>query len=232
MSDIDLTRRVPATTLRALKRFSLYFDTRIEGLENIPDGGVLVVGNHALAGIDSLALMPALYEGTKRVPRGLGLKALFDVPLLKDALHQCGAVAGDRENAVELLLKEEMVVVYPGGARDSLKNRNERYRLKWGKRCGFARVAIAAQRPIVPIAGIGPDEVFPILLDNGLRVPWLNNERLPVFLPLLRRVPFRFYVGRPLYPPEDQSEESAEIFAAEVSNALEMLIVNGLERRL
>ena len=120
MSEIDITRRVPATTLKALKRFSSYFDTQIEGLENIPDGGVLVVGNHALAGVDALALMPALYEGTHRIPRGLGLKALFDIPLLKDALHQCGAVAGERENAVELLLSDELVVVYPGGARDSL----------------------------------------------------------------------------------------------------------------
>ena len=227
----DLTRPIPAITLKALDRVSRYFDTQLYDAHKIPEGGVLIVGNHALAGIDALALMPKLYDATGRAPRGLGLKALFDVPVLKNILEECGAVAGERKTACELLEAQEMVVVYPGGAKDSLKTRSERYRLKWDGRNGFAHVAIKTGKPIVPIAGIGPDEVFPILTSRGLRVPWLNNQRVPLFLPLARRVPFRFYVGDPIYPPEHTLETDSSHFAREVSTALQNLIDRGLKER-
>ncbi|MEZ4461302.1 MAG: lysophospholipid acyltransferase family protein [bacterium] len=225
---IDLTKPVPAATLTALTALSRYFSTTIHGVENLPETGALLVGNHALAGIDSLAFLPALYHATGRVPRGLGLRALFQVPLLSQALQQCGAVAGDRENAVRLLESDELVVAYPGGSRDSLKSKADRSELKWKGRHGFAHVARQAKRPVVPVAAIGPDDVFPILADNGLRVGWLNNERLPVFLPIARRVPFDFVIGTPIEPPDGDDVES---FVDRVQTELRTLIVNGLATR-
>ncbi len=233
---VDMSRTIPTTAFIAFRNVSRYFHTEIIGEENLPSTGVMVVGNHALAGIDSLALFPELYAVTGRVPRGLGLRPLFETPILRDILEQCGAVCGDRENAIRLLQNDEMVVVYPGGARDSLKARDERYTLRWGNRTGFAHCALEAQRPVSPIAAIGPDEVFPVIADRGIRMKWLNDESVPVFLPIMRRVPFTFLIGEPIEPPkatgtERADERRARAFAKKVQTGLEDLIDQGLHLR-
>ena len=54
------------------------------------------------------------------------------------------AVPGERELAVSMLQRGELVVVYPGGIRDSFKLSSQRQKLQWGKRAGFAKVAMSA----------------------------------------------------------------------------------------
>ncbi len=230
MSDnVDLSRPLPAAALRLTTWVSEYFDTRLEGVENIPPGGALLVGNHSLGGLDSIALIPAIFEATSRLPRGLALKSLFGVPPLAHLLHQCGLVAGDRDSAVALLESQELVLVYPGGARDSMKGSQRRYELRWGNRQGFAEVARRAQCPVIPVAAIGPDEVIPILSNHGPRVSWLNGEQVPIFLPLVRKVPFVFYIGEPIDPPA--TSDHVEAFAHQVERSLQTLMVNGLAVR-
>ena len=55
--------------------------------------------------------------------------------------------------------------VFPGGAREVYKRRDQRYELLWGERTGFARMAIAAGVPIVPFAAVGAEDRFDVLLD-------------------------------------------------------------------
>jgi 1-acyl-sn-glycerol-3-phosphate acyltransferase len=231
----DIEAPIPATAYRAATVISRFFHSKIFGAENVPDGPVLVVGNHALMGIDSFALMPELHKATGRFPRALGLRSLFDTPILGPILRECGAVPGTRDCACDLLASGEMVVVYPGGARDSMKGRGEQYRLRWGSRRGFAHVAIRAGAPVVPIAAIGPDDVFPVLTRRGiLGMDWLGNDRVPLFLPLARRVPFRFWVGEPIRPPArdpDDPDDQARAFANRVKVELTHLIDHGLEER-
>lgn len=230
------------TMARIMSPISRYFDVSLTGLEHLPEqGGVMLVGNHALLGVDSWALMPELMRQTGRVPRGLALRKLFDVPLLSTFLEEVGLVAGERESAVELLRREELVLTYPGGARDSLKTRSERYTLKWDGRRGFAHVALEAQRPVVPIVGVGPDECFRLIgPDQGiLPMSGLSGEALkvPLFIPFARRVPFSFHVGEPLMPPPcpeglDREARRAlvERFAQEVEAATQALLTHHAER--
>jgi 1-acyl-sn-glycerol-3-phosphate acyltransferase len=46
---------------------------------------------------------------------------------------------------------------------DSLKLSHERYQLKWKQRAGFAKLAIAAKVPIVPVVGFGIDEMYSVV---------------------------------------------------------------------
>lgn len=243
----DIPTGIPedAAVLRVASEFlgplCRYFDVRLESAANIPDGAVMLVGNHALMGIDSVVLFPELYRRLNRVPRGLALRSLFDVPVLKKVLHSVGVVEGRRDTAIELLENDEMVVTYPGGARDSIKSKDKAYELQWEGRLGFADVALRAGVPVVPVAGIGPDDVFPVLSKGLFSAPFLGDKsyRVPLFLPIARPIPFTFRFGEPIEPPEiDDGDEAGELsdmarrdFALRVQDSLQELLDAGLEER-
>ena len=141
-----------------------YFHATLEGAENIPrDGGALLVGNHSFLGIDGFVLGMLVLRETQRLVRFLGEKNLWKIPGLGGIITALGVIPGEPDAATALLTQGEIVAVYPGGIDDSFKSRDERYRLKWGARAGFARIAMRARVPIVPVAAEGIDEAFTIL---------------------------------------------------------------------
>ncbi|MGM0556402.1 MAG: lysophospholipid acyltransferase family protein [Myxococcota bacterium] len=238
---ISADEPIPKAAIKALDYVLKYFDVTVEGEESIPEGGALLVGNHSHLGVDSLAFFPAIYGATGRMPRGMALRSLFHVPVLKWLMHQLGAVEGTRESCIDLLRHQQMVVTYPGGAKDSIKGKDDRYTLKWGEREGFSDVSIRSGAPVVPFAAIGPDEVFPVLNNRGLvSAPFLGDKsyKVPLLIPIARRVPFRFHIGEPIEPPDVSDIEDPEAlcqirheFAEETRRALESLIETGLEAR-
>ena len=225
---------------RALSPLHRYFDVRLEGLEHVPrQGPVYLVGNHALLGIDSFVLFPALMREFERVPRGLALRTLFDNPVMGRLLHDVGIVPGSRSSGVALLRNGQMVVTYPGGMSDSVKGKHLRYTLQWKERCGFAHVALRSGVPVIPVAAVGPDEIFPILSERGLLpVSFLGDRksRAPAFLPVARPVRCVFRFGAPVTLPalehsvdagRDLPEElwpRCVEYAREVESALDRLI--------
>lgn len=240
LGPIDAKRTLPAMGYRVGRLVSKYFRSQLHDAENIPsEGPALLVGNHALLGIDSFALFPEIYHVSGRVPRGLGLRNLFRVPLLRDLLHEVGAVAGERETAIELLHRGELCICYPGGVNDSLKGTSERHRLQWGARTGFARVALMSGAPVVPVAAIGPDDAFiqmPGLPSWGAGFLGSKSYRAPVFIPVARPVRFDYFFGPPIEPPARPTEPEAldaavTEFAAQVRRTLESLLEDGQRRR-
>ena len=141
-----------------------YFHATLEGIEHVPrTGGALIVGNHALLGLDGWVLGALLVRETGRYPRFLGDRNLFRVPVLGAALTAVGVVAGEPQRAQQLLEDDELVVVYPGGVDDSFKPASQKHRLQWGRRAGFAKVAMRARVPIVPVAGLGIDDMYDVI---------------------------------------------------------------------
>ncbi len=57
-------------------------------------------------------------------------------------------------------------MVFPGGGREVNKRKNERYKLVWKNRLGFARLAIQHAYPIVPFASVGAEHGIDIVLDT------------------------------------------------------------------
>lgn len=236
LPDVDLDDPFVQKVYETGRIFSRFFDTEIIGAEHIPDQGrVMLVGNHALMGIDTWALLPELVARTRRIPRGMGLRKLFDVPILGDLLRDLGMASGDRRSAIELLERDEMVLTYPGGARDSLKGSDQRYKLQWDNRLGFAHAAVMSQAPVVPVVGVGPDDCFTVFSNHG----WIPTRglgsaslKLPLFIPILKRVSFDFHIGAPIDAPtldvEGASptalEEATQDFASDVRHRTQELL--------
>ena len=134
-----------------------YFSATLEGRENIPkEGGALLI------------------REARRMPFWLGEHNLWRLPGLGRVLDFFDAVPGERDAAVSILRRGEILVVYPGGVLDSFKLSTERHKLMWGERAGFAKVAIAAGVPIVPVAAMGVDDMYTVV---G-REPWIGRSLL------------------------------------------------------
>lgn len=195
-----------------------YFRATLEGSEHLPrDGGALLVGNHALLGLDGFTLTSLLAAHTDRLPRFLGERNLWKLPAIGPSLTAVGAIPGEPEAATELLAAGELVVVYPGGVDDSFKTSGERHVLKWGSRTGFARIAMRARVPILPVAGLGIDDMFTVLGRErwvGRRIWGSPRYDLPVAVGAFgsmipRRAPQRFVILPPVDTGGDPEDREA-----------------------
>jgi len=185
-----------------------YFRASMEGAHRIPrHGGALLVGNHAMGGIDGFVLGALVPKETGRYMRFLGERNLWRIPLFRDFLDVVGAVPGAPHTAVELLEAGELVGVYPGGIEDSWKlTTTDRYRLQWGNRAGFARVAMRARVPIIPIAALGIDEMYDVVAREpvvGRALLGSPRYDFPIALgvlgtPIPKRVPQQYLVQEPI----------------------------------
>lgn len=156
---------------------------RFSGLEHLAgDRPVLVVANHTLMGVlDAPLLVLGLHERTGVFLRALGDHLHFRLPLWRDLLTHFGTVDGTRDNCRALMQAGESILVFPGGGREVFKHKREKYRLIWKERVGFVRLALEFGYPIVPLAAVGAEECYDIVVDSDelLRTP---------FGPLLRQV--------------------------------------------
>ena len=84
----------------------------------------------------------------------------------------------------------------PGGTREGCRSVRDRYRVEWGNRTGYIRLALKYGMPIVPVGATGVDDAY-IGLNDGYR--WGKQLRVPA------RLPFWLGIGPiglwPLSPP-------------------------------
>ncbi|NTU80434.1 MAG: acyltransferase family protein [Chloroflexales bacterium] len=140
-----------------------------EGLENVPaEGRALLVSNHSgVLPWDGAMIAAALLEDhpaqNERILRSLHLHWFSSLPFVAPALAALGQVPGLPENAVHLLGSDELVCVFPEGLKGVGKLYKDRYKLARFGRGGFVQAAIRAQAPIVPVAVVGAEEIYPML---------------------------------------------------------------------
>jgi 1-acyl-sn-glycerol-3-phosphate acyltransferase len=174
-----------------------YFKPRAFGLDNInPEVPSLFVANHNTYAIDVALIMAEIYHNKGILPRGLGDKWHFSVPIWRDILRRFGGVDGSRENCTKLMEAGEHVMIFPGGGREALKRKGEAYQLQWKQRTGFVRFAVQYGYPIIPFCSVGGDNAFSIMLDGN---DFLRS-RLGGFLES-RGVIKKYFKGGDLIPP-------------------------------
>lgn len=143
----------------------LLFRLRWRGREHVPDtGGVLLVTNH-VSYADPLVFARFVWD-SGRIPRFLIKESLFRVPVVRGVLRGADQIPVRRGSvdaqeslraAVKALENGECVCIYPEGT----VTRDPDF---WpmAARTGVARLALAADAPVVPVAQWGPQQTVDV----------------------------------------------------------------------
>jgi 1-acyl-sn-glycerol-3-phosphate acyltransferase len=147
--------------------YDRWWRVRSEGVENIPShGGAMLVANHAgVLPWDATMISVAIQKQhpLPRYPRFMVLDWAFRLPWVSAFMRRSGGVVASPFNAMRLLEQGELVVVFPEGSKGTSKPFSERYRLQRFGRGGFVEVALSTGAPIVPVAVVGSEEIYPKL---------------------------------------------------------------------
>ncbi len=151
--------------------YRVWWRIQAKGVENVPaHGRALLVANHSGsifpfdASMMSVALMKE--HALPRWPRFLVLDWAFNLPFLSTFMRRVGGVPASPHNALRLLDQDELVMAFPEGVKGTGKAFAERYRLQRFGRGGFVETALRAGAPIVPVAVVGAEEIYPKLADS------------------------------------------------------------------
>ena len=177
--DADFTEHVWLPALRVL--FEKWFRVDVLGIDNIPDGGVLLVANHSgTIPVDALMATVAVHDRhpDHRMLRMLGADLLFDTPVLAPLARMTGTAVACPADAEQLLGAGECVAVFPEGFKGVGKPFAQRYQLQRFGRGGFVSAAITSRVPIVPCSIVGAEEIYPMIGDF---TPLARALRLPYF---------------------------------------------------
>lgn len=176
------------------------------GLSNVPIGEypIVLCGNHQLFGLDG----PLIVEAFLRQRKAL-IPSLVHPALLQDAsplsplpyplrgtaamLRRFGSLpAGGRNLLAALRSPAKAVLLFPGGAREVFKRKDERYVLSWPDDASLVKVAARLNATIVPFSAVGADDgIGDIVADSDeiLNLPLVGDffrnrtANLPSFVP-------------------------------------------------
>ncbi|GAA1648390.1 lysophospholipid acyltransferase family protein [Catellatospora bangladeshensis] len=244
--DPELTDQVFQPLLRQL--YHRWFRTEVIDVKNLPaEGGALVVGNHSgTIALDALMLSVACHDEhpAHRHLRLLGADFVFRMPFVSELARKSGATLACNPDVERLLLQEELVGVFPEGFKGVGKRFADRYQLQRFGRGGFVSAALRTGRPIVPVAIVGAEEIYPLLgnIKPLARLigapyfpvtptfPWLGPLGL---VPLPSKWLIRF--GEPIdtEPYADAADDPAVVFnlADQVRETIQTMLRETLELR-
>lgn len=206
------------------------------------DGPVLFVANHGFGGIFDLNVF-----ATGAALDGLDLDRPVTILTHQLAwtlgvgrfIETLGARPASQHSAEEAFTQGHHVLVYPGGDLDAAKSWNDRNRIVFGGRSGFACLAKSNNVPIVPIVTAGAGESL-LVLSNGehlarttridkllrlktapisISVPWGLNIGAVGLLPYLP-LPTKLCT-RVLAPLTSADDEGAGTYAQRVQTAMQ-----------
>ncbi|XP_077789137.1 DGAT1/2-independent enzyme synthesizing storage lipids-like isoform X1 [Podarcis muralis] len=179
------------------------------GLEHLPKGPGIVIFHHSIWLCGYCFFVCKAYEEKGRLCHSVidhflyklpGPKMFCDVLFLRDF---------KKSECVEILKKGHLLGVAPGGGREA--NFSNDYSLIWGNHTGFARLALEAKVPIIPIFTQNDSEAFRTF--GKIRLTRWVYEKTRCLLPVYGGFPvkLRTYIGEPIpYDPNITATELAE----------------------
>ncbi|MBB3049303.1 1-acyl-sn-glycerol-3-phosphate acyltransferase [Prauserella isguenensis] len=245
--DPELTDTLVLPPLKLL--YDKWFRVGAVGAGHLPaDGGALLVGNHSgVLPIDSIMTALAVHEQhpQRRHLRMLGADLVFKTPVLGTLARKSGQTLACNPDAERLLRAGELVGVWPEGFKGVGKPFSARYKLQRFGRGGFASAAIRAGVPIIPVAVVGAEEIYPKIGDIKPLARLLGLPYFPVtpFFPLLGPLgavplPTKWTIefGEPIltdaYEPE-AADDPMRVFNLndQVREAIQQMLYRRLARR-
>jgi 1-acyl-sn-glycerol-3-phosphate acyltransferase len=180
---------------------------QVIGIENIPEGPALLVGNHN-AGVNFLepVLLGLAWHELKGGEDGfiyLAHDTLMGLPGFGALIAKGGAVRAGHGAAEAALRAGRKVAVWPGGNWEAFRPWRERHRVDFGGRRGFVRLALRARVPIVPVLSLGGHEAYFVLARGARLARWSGMDRRlrsPSF-PVVLGLPWGVGVGPLPYLP-------------------------------
>jgi 1-acyl-sn-glycerol-3-phosphate acyltransferase len=151
--------------------YDVWWRVETEGIRNVPSHGrALLVANHAgsLFPFDATMMTMAIMREhpLPRWPRFMVLDWAFVLPFVSSFMRRCGGVPASPHNATRLLGEDELVMAFPEGVKGTGKPFSQRYRVQRFGRGGFVEIALRTGAPIVPVAVVGSEEIYPKLADS------------------------------------------------------------------
>jgi len=185
----------------------LLWKIEFHGVENIPEGGGLIVAANHQTYIDPFWLSLQI----KRPIRYLAWSAAFSWPVVGRCLTWFGAWPLALEGADPAAIRRSLqwlreggaVVIFPEGGRSTETGSLERFK------AGAVRLALEAQVPILPVTIKGGNYVWP----RGRRFPRAGKVSVTY---------------HPLYHPEQCADEETRACARRESERLARVIASAL----
>ncbi len=164
----------------AARRYHRY---EVVGLENLDAvGGAVIAAYHGRpVAYDFCMLQALLLEERGVLPRAIIHRVFRTWPVLRWLYEGAEFLDGDGPDLAAALQGGERVIITPGGVREGARSRHDRYRVEWGGRLGYLRVALKYGVPIVPAASSGVDDGY-LAFNDGYRLG--KRVGMPAGLPL------------------------------------------------
>ena len=221
-----------------------YFRVQTYGIENIPEGGALLISNHSgQIPIDGMMIVTAclVARAEPLMVRSMIERWVPALPFVSWFFARCGQILGTRDNFRLLTELDSAILVFPEGVGGINKTYDQAYQLQnFG--LGFMRLALENNLPIVPVGVVGAEEQAPAFynflpLAKLLGIPAFPiTPTFPLLGPLgMVPLPSRYHIhfGAPLLfegNPDDEDrviEAKVDVVKAEVQSLLDA----GLEQR-
>ena len=186
---VEVTARLVEPVARRFFRYEMH------GLESVPKGPCLLVGNHSGAGaVEIPCMLVAWYRHFGEARPGYGLTNVVTMknPLFAPWLSAIGAIPASHDQARAAIGARKDVLVFPGGDIDSFRPFYETRKVVFGKRRGYIRLALEMGIPIVPLATIGSHLTYWMAPGNAwiakrlrLKRPSVRLESVPLTVGML-----------------------------------------------
>jgi 1-acyl-sn-glycerol-3-phosphate acyltransferase len=230
-----------------------YFRLQIEGWHNVPDAPAMIVSNHSggttIPDIWGFSFAWYRHFGVQRPLHFAAHDIILATAATRRFLGRRGVLRGSRAIARQVLSEfGRDLMVMPGGDLDTWRPYAERYRVRFGGRTGYARMALSTGVPIVPVAHAGAHETLIVLSDGrrlakALRLDELARASIwPIHLSLpwglavgpWPHIPvptrLRYHISEPIFPPADRVPDPPESMVQELDDRVRAAVQAGLDR--
>lgn len=187
----------------------LWHGYELRGLEHLPtQGGALLVYYHGAIPVDYYYLVNRVLLLKEVMVRSVVDKFLFKVPGIKLVLEVFHCTPGTVDSLAEQLKAGQILGLSPGGVYEAQFG-DHNYQVLWKERLGFARAALQADVPVLPVFTENIREAFRALPFGHHFFLWLfEKTRLPL-RPCFGGFPvkLRTHIGEPIYPEPGMTPE-------------------------